>query len=69
MPQSRFGIFSLVDVERYIDDIKERVSMYMEIAKLYGALYSFKDYRKESGVVITMIKDEHPEARTILDLA
>jgi len=38
-------------------------------AEWYDALYGFKDYQKESAAIATLLKKEHPEATTILDVA
>jgi ubiquinone/menaquinone biosynthesis C-methylase UbiE len=38
-------------------------------AEWYDALYSFKDYQKESEAITDLLKMEHPQAKTILDVA
>jgi ubiquinone/menaquinone biosynthesis C-methylase UbiE len=43
--------------------------MFSETAHLYDALYSFKDYRQESEDIVNLLKKEHPEAMSLLDVA
>jgi SAM-dependent methyltransferase len=40
--------------------------MYTDGAKLYDLVYSFKDYEKEAGEIVSMIKSR-PQAKTVLD--
>lgn len=42
--------------------------MFTESPHIYDLLYSFKNYRKESEEITTLIKQKKPEARTILDI-
>lgn len=42
--------------------------MFSETAELYDLIYSrFKDYKKEVQQIVTLLKEIHPNARTILD--
>ncbi|MCK5117627.1 MAG: class I SAM-dependent methyltransferase [Candidatus Aegiribacteria sp.] len=43
--------------------------MFEESARWYDALYSFKDYARESGEIISMLKQVHCKASTVLDVA
>lgn len=43
--------------------------MYNKTAKYYDEIYSFKDYKDEAAKIEGLISREHPEARTILDVA
>ena len=43
--------------------------MFSKSAQWYDVLYSFKDYRKESNSIISVLKKEHPTATSILDVA
>jgi len=43
--------------------------MFAESARWYDALYSFKDYAKESAEIVSLLKQEHPGAETVLDIA
>ena len=43
--------------------------MFEKSARLYDALYSFKDYRQESLAISNLIREECPAAKTILDIA
>jgi SAM-dependent methyltransferase len=43
--------------------------MYTKSAQWYDALYRFKDYAKESADIISLLKEEHPQARSVLDVA
>ena len=44
--------------------------MYSQSAKYYDLIYSqFKDYEKETQKLVTLIKQIHPKAKTILDVA
>ncbi len=43
--------------------------MFSETARWYDTLYSFKDYHRESGDIINLLKKEHPEAMSLLDVA
>jgi ubiquinone/menaquinone biosynthesis C-methylase UbiE len=43
--------------------------MFSETAHWYDALYSFKDYRRESEDIINLLKKEHPEGMSLLDVA
>jgi len=38
-------------------------------AQWYDALYSFKDYAREAEQIISILKREHPQARSVLDIA
>lgn len=42
--------------------------MFSKTAKYYDAIYSFKDYNAEAASVRSIIKQEHPTARSILDV-
>lgn len=43
--------------------------MFSKTAAWYDALYSSKDYQKESDLVIRLIQEKHPSAKTVLDVA
>lgn len=43
--------------------------MYSKSAYWYDALYCFKDYAHESTDIISLLKKEHPQASSILDVA
>jgi len=44
--------------------------MFTESAELYDAIYfSFKDYSVEAADIARRIREEHPQARTVLDVA
>jgi len=43
--------------------------MFSISAKWYDAIYRFKNYCKESDAIMALIKEKHPAARTILDIA
>ncbi len=43
--------------------------MFSDSAYWYDALYSFKDYSKESIDIISMLKREHPKAESVLNVA
>lgn len=43
--------------------------MFTESAQWYDALYSFKDYAKESAQIIARLQDAHPRAKSVLDVA
>ena len=43
--------------------------MFTETAQWYDALYSLKDYRQESEDIINLLRKEHPEAMSLLDVA
>jgi ubiquinone/menaquinone biosynthesis C-methylase UbiE len=43
--------------------------MFSKSAQWYDAIYSFKDYQQEANAVITLLKKEHPHAKTLLDVA
>jgi ubiquinone/menaquinone biosynthesis C-methylase UbiE len=43
--------------------------MFSKSAQWYDAIYSFKDYQQESDAVISLLKREHPQAKTLLDVA
>ncbi len=43
--------------------------MFAESAQWYDALYSSKDYSKESAAIVSLVKREHPAARSVLDVA
>jgi SAM-dependent methyltransferase len=43
--------------------------MFSKTAKYYDAIYSFKNYGAEAASIRSIIKREHPTARTILDVA
>src|SRR5436305_13097583 len=44
--------------------------MFTESAKLYDLIYSsFKDYEAESAAIAKLIRDAHPHAKSILDVA
>jgi SAM-dependent methyltransferase len=43
--------------------------MFTESAQWYDALYSFKDYEKESAEIIARLQEEHPQAKSVLDVA
>jgi ubiquinone/menaquinone biosynthesis C-methylase UbiE len=43
--------------------------MFSKSAQWYDALYSFKDYQQESNTIISLLKKEHPQAKTLLDVA
>ncbi len=43
--------------------------MFTKSAKWYDALYSFKDYAQESAKIISLLKQEHPAAHSVLDVA
>jgi SAM-dependent methyltransferase len=43
--------------------------MFSDSAEWYDAIYRSKDYRQESEKVMQILKNEHPRAKTILDVA
>jgi ubiquinone/menaquinone biosynthesis C-methylase UbiE len=43
--------------------------MFSKTAHWYDAIYSFKDYQRESEDIINLLKEEHPEAMSLLDAA
>jgi SAM-dependent methyltransferase len=43
--------------------------MFSKSAQWYDAIYSFKDYQEESNTILTLLKKEHPQAKTLLDVA
>jgi ubiquinone/menaquinone biosynthesis C-methylase UbiE len=43
--------------------------MFTRSAELYDLIYSFKDYKGEASKIRDLIRSEHPQARTILDVA
>ncbi len=43
--------------------------MFEKSADWYDALYSFKDYAEESAAIISRLKQEHPKASSVLDVA
>ncbi|MFC1735475.1 class I SAM-dependent DNA methyltransferase [Candidatus Hydrogenedentota bacterium] len=43
--------------------------MFSSSAQWYDALYSFKDYRQEAEDIIALLRQEHPEAESVLDIA
>jgi len=43
--------------------------MYSKTAQYYDLIYSFKDYKQETEEIKALIRQEHPTARTILDVA
>ena len=43
--------------------------MFAESAQWYDVLYGFKDYAKESAAIVSLLKQEHPDASTVLDVA
>lgn len=43
--------------------------MFSKSAEWYDALYHSKDYRQESEKVIQLLRNEHPRAKTVLDVA
>jgi SAM-dependent methyltransferase len=43
--------------------------MFTESASLYDAIYSFKDYAGEARQIAALVRQAHPGARTILDVA
>ena len=43
--------------------------MITKSAQWYDALYRFKDYTKESADIISLLKEEHPQASSVLDVA
>ena len=43
--------------------------MFSKTAQYYDLLYSFKDYEKEAQQIKNLIAQEHPAARSILDVA
>jgi len=43
--------------------------MYSRSARLYDAIYHFKDYRAASELLHSLIQQAHPTARTLLDVA
>lgn len=43
--------------------------MFTESAQWYDALYSFKDYAQEAAQIISIVKREHSQAHTMLDVA
>ncbi|NOT26139.1 MAG: class I SAM-dependent methyltransferase [Acidobacteria bacterium] len=42
--------------------------MFTKTAKYYDEIYSFKDYSAETDAIRSIIKQEHPIARSILDV-
>lgn len=42
--------------------------MFTESSKFYDAIYSFKDYKKESEEITEILKNKAPDARQILDV-
>jgi dTDP-3-amino-3,4,6-trideoxy-alpha-D-glucopyranose N,N-dimethyltransferase len=45
------------------------VSVYRQAARLYDAIYSFKDYPAESARLHELIQERRPGARTLLNVA
>ena len=43
--------------------------MFAASAKWYDALYGFKDYARESAEIVSLLKKEHPTAKSVLDVA
>ncbi len=43
--------------------------MYTSSARWYDALYSFKEYQKETDDIVALLRKVHPKAKTILDVA
>jgi SAM-dependent methyltransferase len=43
--------------------------MFTKSARFYDAIYSFKDYAAEAAKVDALVKERHPGARTLLDVA
>jgi ubiquinone/menaquinone biosynthesis C-methylase UbiE len=43
--------------------------MFSKSARWYDALYAFKDYKQEADQLIRTLHNEHPAARTLLDVA
>ena len=43
--------------------------MFENSTKWYDALYSFKDYQRESEAIVSFLRREHPRAKSILDIA
>lgn len=43
--------------------------MFSNSAQFYDALYSWKDYRSEAGLVRSVVQDAYPAAGTLLDVA
>jgi SAM-dependent methyltransferase len=43
--------------------------MFSKSAQWYDAIYGFKDYQQESTAIINLLKNEHPQAKTLLDVA
>jgi len=43
--------------------------MFTESAEIYDAIYGFKDYVAEAAKIAGVVRAEHPEARSILDVA
>lgn len=43
--------------------------MYSKTAQWYDAIYSSKDYKAESDLILSLLKKEHPTARSLLDVA
>lgn len=43
--------------------------MYSDLAEIYDSIYHFRDYRKDAGYVIELIKREMPTAQTVLETA
>lgn len=43
--------------------------MFAKSAQWHDTLYSFKNYAKDSAAIITLLKQEHPAANSVLDVA
>lgn len=43
--------------------------MFSETTQWYDLLYSFKDYEKEARTIVKLLREKHPKARTLLDVA
>lgn len=43
--------------------------MFRDTAEYYDLIYSFKDYEAEAARITTLIRAEHPDAQTVLDVA
>lgn len=43
--------------------------MFTQTADMYDLIYSFKDYAKEAQSIRDIVATEHPEAKTVLDVA
>jgi SAM-dependent methyltransferase len=44
-------------------------TMFEKSAQWYDALYSFKDYAKEAAAIVSLLKEEHAAASSLLDVA